>query len=128
MVKVMVFGTFDNLHPGHMHFLKESRKHGDHLVLVLARDNTVEKIKHNKPLHDEHQRKSTIESTGIVDKVLLGDEPASYRHIIEQKPDIICLGYDQHSRDVEKVFPKIKFIRISSHYPEKYKSSKIRPK
>jgi len=45
LVKVLAFGTFDILHPGHEFYLKEAKKHGDILDVVVARDSTVEKIK-----------------------------------------------------------------------------------
>jgi glycerol-3-phosphate cytidylyltransferase-like family protein len=54
--------------------------------------------------------------------------------VIENKPDVICLGYDQRSftQELEKklaekgLHPKI--IRMKAHNPEQYKSSKIRDK
>ena len=43
----MAFGTFDLLHPGHEHFLKQAKRYGD-LIVVIARDNTVLKVKGKK--------------------------------------------------------------------------------
>ena len=43
--KIVIAGTFDILHPGHVYFLKEARKHGDSLVVVIARDETVKNLK-----------------------------------------------------------------------------------
>lgn len=37
--RVMVFGVFDGLHPGHRAFLRQARKKGDKLIVVVARDN-----------------------------------------------------------------------------------------
>jgi FAD synthetase len=42
---VMTFGTFDMFHPGHRYYLSEARKEGDVLVVIVARDITVEKLK-----------------------------------------------------------------------------------
>jgi len=124
--KVMVFGTFDLLHKGHTYFLKEAKKYGDYLIVVVARDTTVEKIKKKKPVHSELGRKQNLENTKIPDKVILGEKELSFDCIINEKPDIICFGYDQHSQFVEKKFPKIEYVRLGAYKPHKYKTSKIR--
>ncbi|MEI6711388.1 MAG: adenylyltransferase/cytidyltransferase family protein [bacterium] len=41
----MTFGTFDRFHPGHEYYLREAKKLGDTLITIVARDNTVERIK-----------------------------------------------------------------------------------
>lgn len=125
MKKVMVFGTFDVLHKGHLFFLEQSKKYGDYLIVVLARDCNVIKNK-GQPLNDENKRKINIEQLKIVDKVIMGKEKISFDMIIEEKPEIICIGYDQNSRKIEQLFPNIKFILIPSYKPDKYKSSLLR--
>lgn len=42
---VMAFGTFDVFHPGHEYYLTQAKKYGDILIVVVARDKTVEKVK-----------------------------------------------------------------------------------
>jgi len=42
---VMTFGTFDMFHPGHRYYLSEARKYGDILIVVVALDATVERLK-----------------------------------------------------------------------------------
>jgi FAD synthetase len=42
---VMTFGTFDVFHPGHRFYLTEARKLGGRLIVIVALDSTVEKIK-----------------------------------------------------------------------------------
>ena len=126
MKKVIVFGTFDLLHKGHLYFLNEAKKQGDCLIVVVARDVTVEKIKNKKPKHNELERKQAVENTKIADKVILGEKVLSFDCVINEKPDIICLGYDQHSRRVEENFPKIKYVHLAAYEPHVYKTSKIR--
>ena len=41
MVRVMATGVFDILHLGHLYFLREARKLGDELVVVVATDKTA---------------------------------------------------------------------------------------
>ena len=54
--KVMVFGTFDILHPGHLNFFKQAREFGNFLIAVIARDKTVLKIKGRLPKNNEKKR------------------------------------------------------------------------
>ena len=41
MKKVMTFGSFDVLHKGHEHYLKEAKSYGDYLIVVVARDENI---------------------------------------------------------------------------------------
>jgi len=94
MVKVMATGTFDLLHMGHIYYLKEAKKQGDTLVVVVARDSTVRKLKH-EPVTSENIRLRLIKELQVVDEAVLGYEDDMYAIVEEIKPDIIALGYDQ---------------------------------
>ncbi|MCD6477634.1 MAG: FAD synthase [Candidatus Aenigmarchaeota archaeon] len=132
LIRVLVFGTFDIVHPGHEFFLKEAKKYGDILEVVVARDSTVKALKGN-PVNDEKKRLVRIKSLSYVDKAYLGYKRDKYLIIEKLKPDVICLGYDQNSytRDLKAELRrrglKTKVIRIRKSFkPEKYKSSKLR--
>ena len=45
MKKVLVFGTFDILPPGHLYFLREAKKHGEHLTVVVTPSAVVKQLK-----------------------------------------------------------------------------------
>lgn len=124
----MVFGTFDILHPGHLNLFKQARKYGDYLIVVVARDVNVEKLKGQRPKNNENARKSNLEQKDVADKVVLGYEDNPYRIVGEEKPDVICLGYDQNSYDryLGEIYPEIEVVRGVSFKPEIYKSSKFR--
>jgi FAD synthetase len=94
MVKVMATGTFDLLHLGHIYYLKEAKKLGDKLAVVVATDSTVRKLKH-EPINSEDIRLKLIKELKIVDEVYLGHEDDMYEVVTEIKPDIIALGFDQ---------------------------------
>ena len=94
MVTVMATGTFDLLHLGHIYFLKEAKKLGDKLVVVVATDATVRKLKH-EPVNPEQIRLNLIKELKVVDEAYLGYETDMYKIVEELKPDIIALGYDQ---------------------------------
>ena len=97
MKKIMVFGTFDILHPGHLNFFKQAKKLGDYLIVIIGRDETVQKIKGRFPQNNEKKRLDKIKQQKIVDKTLLGNLDDPYKIIKQEKPDIVALGYDQNS-------------------------------
>jgi FAD synthetase len=133
MIKVLVFGTFDILHPGHDYFLKQARQQGDELVVVVARDLTVKQVKKEFPVNNEHERLNAIQRLEYVSQALLGSTGNDkYKIIDDIRPDIICLGYDQTAfvQDLEAALLekglKTRVIRIGAYKPEKYKSSRYK--
>jgi len=130
----MVFGTFDGLHPGHVNFLKQAKKRGDWLLAVVARDETVFKIKGCFPQKKEKERLADILRSGIADKAILGGKRNPYSVIKKIKPDVICLGYDQKSfslglpRFLKESKIKAKICRLKPYKPKIYHSSIINKK
>lgn len=128
---VVCAGTFDHFHCGHRSYLNQAKKLGDELIVIVARDETVNRIKGFFPTDDETTRLSKVENTGIPEKVMLGNADADLFRIIEElKPDIIALGYDQRVSDnaIMERFPLCKVVRLESFQPHKYKSSFFRKK
>lgn len=101
---VLATGAFDLLHYGHLSFLQEAKKIGGRnarLVVIVARDKTVEARKGKKPIVPEDQRRELIEALKPVDDAILGFEDMNYSAVIDRiKPDIIAVGYDQS--DIKK--------------------------
>lgn len=135
MKKVMAFGTFDILHPGHEHYLKEAKKLGDYLIVVVARDTTVLEVKGELPKNDEVERLEKIRLLPYVDEAVLGDKEDKYKVIKENNPDIICLGYDQISftknlkEKLDEKGIKSQIIKFTQGlFPDKYKSSILKRK
>ena len=96
---VLASGTFDLLHLGHVRYLEEAKKAGGknaRLVVIVARDKTVEKRKGLKPVMPEEQRRALVESLKVVDQAILGYEDFDIGTVIEKlKPDVIAVGHDQ---------------------------------
>ena len=125
---VMGFGTFDTVHPGHLFYLNELKRLGDELIVVIARDSNVDKIKGRHPHLNEEARRKAVLATGIPDQAVLGDERDFYKVVRDFSPSVLGFGYDQEA-DIEglkKLFPKIKMVRLEAHHPHKYKSSLIK--
>ncbi|MDR1722286.1 MAG: FAD synthase [Methanobrevibacter sp.] len=107
---VMATGTFDILHPGHGLYLEKAKELGGKdakLVVVIARDSTVEKKK-RVPIVNENQRLEMIKFLKPVDEAYLGYEGNMFKIVKEIKPDIIAIGYDQgfNTEELEKSLKK----------------------
>ena len=92
---VLAGGVFDIIHPGHIHTLNEAKKLGDFLVIVIATDKTVMKMKKREPLHDAQARQELVSSLSMVDLCIIGNEEDIFKTVDLIKPQIIALGYDQ---------------------------------
>jgi len=132
-------GVFDLLHLGHVKFLEEAKKAGGRnaeLIVIVARDSTVEKRKGKKPIMPENQRRALVESLKIVDEAILGYEEFDIGKVIEKiKPDVIVFGYDQNGMEkTVKDYIKIKGFKLKIVKIGKFKedeldsSSKIKQK
>jgi len=132
MTTIMCFGSFDILHPGHIFFLKRAKSLGDKLVVVIARDSTIQEVKGITPKYNERERVEHIRDLKIADKVVLGYETDKYEVIEDINPDVIALGYDQDSfadnleEEMKKRKMNPKIVRLSAYKEEHYKSSKLR--
>lgn len=136
---VLASGVFDLLHLGHVKFLEEAKKAGGkdaELLVIIARDSTVEKNKGRKPIMPENQRRALVESLKVVDEAVLGFEEFDIGDVIERiKPDVIALGYDQAGMEkrvqeyVDKHKLNVAVIRIGKFEEDALNSSsKIRQK
>lgn len=134
MKKILVFGAFDLLHPGHIDFFRQAKELGDHLTVILGTDKNVTKIKGNKPLQDEQTRLKMVKNAPFVDEALLGKEDWQYQELIREiKPEIICLGYDQKpteeqlkERLKQHGLENIQIIRLKPFKKDIFKSTKIK--
>ena len=87
-------GTFDILHPGHVHYLETAATYGDELHVIVARsENVTHKA---EPILSDHQRLEMVDALGVVDDARLGDPEDIFVPIEEIDPAVIVLGYDQH--------------------------------
>ncbi len=100
MTTVIAQGTFDILHPGHLHYLSEAASMGETLhVIVARRTNVTHKA---KPVVPGRQRRDMVAALDVVDEARLGHPTDIFVPIRDIDPDVIVLGYDQH-HDPEKL-------------------------
>lgn len=121
-MKVLVFGTFDRLHPGHRFLLTEAAKRGE-LHIVVARDANVLKIKGKKPGQTEEERFATLKKEFPQAHVVLGDSEDFLVPVRKVNPDLILLGYDQKlPPGVAETDLPCPVERLTAFEPEKWKS------
>ncbi len=99
-VRVMTTGVFDLIHLGHIHMLEAARQLGDELVVVIARDDTVRRMKH-EPLNGEAVRRDIVQALRPVTKAVLGHTGDIYQSVVDVQPDIVALGFDQKFMEEE---------------------------
>ena len=123
---VVVFGTFDILHPGHLQFLKAAKRYGTELIVVVTRDSAVRFQKHRAPLMHEREREAMVNALRCVDRAVLGDAPGRWTMITKLKPDVICIGHDQDVAHPALATHSIRIVRIPAKNPKRYRSSRFR--
>ncbi len=96
---VAVSGGFDPIHIGHIRLLKEAKKMGDKLVVILNNDNWLQNKKTQVFMH-QNERKEILEAIEEVDEVILSHHPHNpkdmsvSRELAKIKPDIFVKGGD----------------------------------
>jgi D-beta-D-heptose 7-phosphate kinase/D-beta-D-heptose 1-phosphate adenosyltransferase len=96
MKTVMVNGTFDILHPGHIALLNTARSYGDYLVVAIDTDRRVTEVKGpQRPINSQFFRQVMLSNIKAVDIVVLFDSEQELIDIIKTyKPDIYVKGSD----------------------------------
>ena len=136
---VLASGVFDLIHLGHVRFLEKAKEAGGEnakLIVVIARDTTVKKMKGKPPILPEDERRALVEALKPVDETVLGSEKFDVEAVIQKyKPNIIAFGYDQDKileevkKYVEEEKLPIKIVKIRRFgRKELTSSSKIKNK
>ena len=109
---VLTGGVYDIIHPGHIHTLKNSKQEGDLLIVSIARDSRVIKIKGRKPINNERRRTILVSSIRYVDFTLLGSKGDIFGVVKKIKPNIITIGYDQ-THQISELRRRVKINNLS---------------
>ena len=93
--KVLIAGTFDLIHPGHLFLINEAAKLGDVFVIVST-DKNRELYSGEAPIVPEQQRLEVIKRIKNVKAARLGrSDNDTLKTVEEIYPDIILLGPNQ---------------------------------
>jgi D-beta-D-heptose 7-phosphate kinase/D-beta-D-heptose 1-phosphate adenosyltransferase len=96
MKRVMVNGTFDILHRGHLELLNFARSKGDTLLVAIDTDRRVKELKGDaRPINNQEDRKFHLENLKAVDGVTFFDSKEELIEIMKGwQPDIYVKGSD----------------------------------
>ena len=103
MTKVIVNGTFDILHLGHIKLLEYARSFPNSFVYVLIdSDRRVKELKGStRPIHTEYERASFLFALKAVDRVDVFDSDAELTELIKNyDPDVMVKGSDYKDKHI----------------------------
>jgi len=110
------------VHKGHIFFFRHAKKHGDFLIVAVGRASASRKFKNKLPKYSLKDRINFVSAVKYVDRAIPGDiEQGSYKVILREKPDIICLGWDQQElgKDLRR-WLKTKNLKIAIKTIDKF--------
>lgn len=139
-VRVFVGGTFDGLHLGHLFLINYARRRGlalakrlgrtgVHVSIVLARDESVRRIKGRPPHHNQQERCRLVAALAAVDEAFVGVRKDFVHSVRRVHPDLIVLGYDQMvgwEGTLRAAGIEARIVRCAPYHGHRLKSSKIR--
>lgn len=100
MNKIVVNGTFDIIHPGHLALLNYAKSLGDFLIVAIDTDARVKKLKGEaRPVNNQHERKLLLDNLKAVDEVRLFSSDEELIDIIREC-NIMVKGSDYSGKDI----------------------------
>ena len=98
--KVIVNGTFDILHVGHIKLLEYAKSLGDHLTVAIDTDRRIKTKKGlSRPINNEFERKTMLEALKSVDRVVVFDTDEELIELVKNS-DIMVKGSDYKGKSV----------------------------
>jgi len=96
MTTVMVNGTFDVLHPGHIALLNTARSYGNTLIVAIDTDRRVRELKGlQRPINCQNDRRIMLSNLKAVDIVEFFDSTEELVKLMQlYKPDVYVKGSD----------------------------------
>jgi D-beta-D-heptose 7-phosphate kinase/D-beta-D-heptose 1-phosphate adenosyltransferase len=119
-MKIVVNGTFDILHRGHIEMLEYAKSLGNELLVCIDTDNRVRQLKGStRPINNQADRAFMLQSLKCVDTVWLFDNEAELEYILEAyQPDVMVKGSDYEHKPIvgEHLCKEIKFYELVKNY------------
>lgn len=120
MKKIVVNGTFDILHRGHIEMLEYAKSLGDHLLVCIDTDTRVKQLKGSeRPINNQNDRSFMLQSLKCVDAVWYFADEAELEYILETyQPDVMVKGSDYRGKPIvgEHLCKEIKFYELVKNY------------
>jgi D-beta-D-heptose 7-phosphate kinase/D-beta-D-heptose 1-phosphate adenosyltransferase len=119
-MNIVVNGTFDVLHRGHIEMLEYAKSLGDHLLVCIDTDTRVKELKGaDRPINNQTDRAFMLQSLKCVDKVWLFDSTEELEFILTNyRPDIMVKGSDYRDKPIvgAHLCKDIKFYELVKNY------------
>ena len=112
MKRIIVNGTFDIVHSGHLALLNYARSLGDYLVVAIDSDRRVKELKGaNRPVNTQAERQELLSNLRSVNEVRIFDSDQELVDIIAECA-VMVKGSDYRGRPIvgEHAVPEIVFF------------------
>jgi D-beta-D-heptose 7-phosphate kinase / D-beta-D-heptose 1-phosphate adenosyltransferase len=98
---VLTNGCFDIIHVGHVNYLKQAGQLGDHLIVAVNDDASVQRLKgKGRPINSLDHRMTVLCALESVDWVIPFTEDTPERLISLIKPDVLVKGGDYKESEI----------------------------
>ena len=119
-MKIIVNGTFDILHRGHVELLEYAKGLGEFLLVCIDTDRRVKELKgENRPINNQADRAFMLQGLKCVDAVWTFDSEEDLERICEMyEPNIMVKGSDYEGKRIvgAKYCKEIKFVKLVDGY------------
>lgn len=119
-MKIVVNGTFDILHRGHIEMLEYAKSLGDYLLVCIDTDSRVTELKGpTRPINNQTDRAFMLNSLKCVDAVWFFNSEEELEYILETyQPDIMVKGSDYRGKQVvgSHLCKEIKYYELVPNY------------
>ena len=119
-MKIIVNGTFDILHRGHIELLEYAKGLGEFLLVCIDTDRRVKELKGgNRPINNQADRAFMLQGLKCVDAVWTFDSEEDLERICEMyQPNVMVKGKDYEGKRIvgAKHCKEIKFVELVDGY------------
>lgn len=115
MRRVIVNGTFDILHPGHIELLNYAKSCGDYLLVAIDTDERVRSLKPGRPINCQQDRQLMLANLRAVDQVELFNSDQELEDLVKTC-DLMIKGSDYQGKPiVGQQYIEVEFYERTKH-------------
>ena len=119
-MKIIVNGTFDILHRGHVELLEHAKSLGEFLLVCIDTDRRVKELKgEGRPINNQADRAFMLQGLKCVDAVWTFDSEEDLERICQMyQPNVMVKGKDYEGKRIvgAKHCKEIKFVELVDGY------------